>query len=59
MHSLIIRKPSRGAGIWRDERAYGLDSDDAVYVAWNESVKATKRDLLDLLVYLKREGKKS
>lgn len=38
------------------ERAYGLDG-DAAYVAWNESVKATKRDLLDLLIGLKRNGK--
>ena len=39
-----------------DERAYGLD-DDAAYVAWNDSVKATKRDLLKLLIDLKRGGK--
>jgi SAM-dependent methyltransferase len=38
------------------ECAYGLDS-DAVYVAWNEAVKETKRDLLDLLVPLKRSAK--
>jgi C-methyltransferase C-terminal domain/Putative zinc binding domain/Methyltransferase domain len=39
------------------ERAYGLDN-DAVYVAWSESVKQTKRDLLELLVSLKRASKK-
>src|SRR3984893_18357197 len=39
-----------------EERAYGLE-DDAVYVAWNESVKTTKRDLLELLIGLKRQGK--
>jgi hypothetical protein len=38
------------------ERAYGLDG-DAVYIAWNESVKETKRGLLELLVALKRERK--
>jgi C-methyltransferase-like protein/putative zinc binding protein/methyltransferase family protein len=40
-----------------EELAYGLDGDD-VYVAWNESVKATKRDLLELLIALKRQGKR-
>ena len=39
-----------------EERAYGL-KDDAVYVAWNETVKATKRDLLELLIGLKRQDK--
>jgi hypothetical protein len=38
------------------ERAYGLDG-DAVYSAWNESVKETKRELLQLLISLKRNGK--
>jgi C-methyltransferase C-terminal domain/Putative zinc binding domain/Methyltransferase domain len=47
----------RVAQLLADERAYGLD-DDAAYVAWNEAVKATKRDLLRLLIDLKREGKK-
>ncbi len=44
------------ARLLADERAYGLDK-DAVYDNWNESVKETKRDLLDLLVGLKRNGK--
>jgi hypothetical protein len=44
------------ARLLADERAYGLDK-DAVYDNWNESVKETKRDLLDLLVGLKRKGK--
>jgi C-methyltransferase-like protein/putative zinc binding protein/methyltransferase family protein len=39
-----------------EELAYGLDGDD-VYVAWHESVKASKRDLLELLIALKRQGK--
>jgi SAM-dependent methyltransferase len=39
------------------ERAYGL-LDDAIYVAWNESVKETKRGLIELLVSLKRDKKK-
>jgi hypothetical protein len=39
------------------ERAYGLDR-DAIYVAWEESVKQTKRDLLELLIALKRQGKR-
>jgi hypothetical protein len=39
-----------------DEIAYGLN-DDAAYIAWNESVKKTKRDLLELLIALKRDGK--
>jgi len=39
------------------ERAYGLH-DDAIYIAWNESVKETKRSLLDLLTALKRDNKK-
>jgi hypothetical protein len=46
----------RVAELLEEERAYGLES-DAIYVAWNESVKATKRDLLELLVALKRESK--
>jgi hypothetical protein len=44
------------ARVLAEEKAYGLD-EDAVYVAWNESVKETKRALLELLVGLKREGK--
>jgi len=44
------------AEVLAKERAYGLDS-DATYIAWNESVKETKRDLLDLLVSLKRKKK--
>jgi hypothetical protein len=47
----------RVAQLLADERAYGLD-DDAAYVAWNEAVKATKRDLLQLLIDVKRKGKK-
>jgi SAM-dependent methyltransferase len=47
---------SRVTELLAEERAYGLDG-DAVYVAWNESVKATKRDLVELLVDLKRKGK--
>ena len=47
----------RVAEVLAEESAYGLDK-DAVYSAWNESVKATKRDLLDLLVKLKRENKR-
>jgi SAM-dependent methyltransferase len=39
------------------ERAYGLD-DDAVYIAWNEAVKQTKCDLLELLISFKRASKK-
>lgn len=46
----------RVAEVLAKERAYGLDS-DATYIAWNESVKETKRDLLDLLVSLKRKSK--
>jgi hypothetical protein len=46
----------RVAEVLAKERAYGLDG-DATYIAWNESVKETKRDLLDLLISLKRKGK--
>jgi SAM-dependent methyltransferase len=46
----------RVAEVLAKERAYGLDS-DATYIAWNESVKETKRDLLELLVSLKRKSK--
>jgi hypothetical protein len=46
----------RVAEVLAKERAYGLDKDD-IYVAWNESVKETKRDLLELLVSLKRQAK--
>jgi len=45
------------ANVLAQERAYGLH-EDAVYVAWSESVKQTKRDLLDMLISLKRQGKK-
>src|SRR4029077_20736972 len=45
------------ADVLARERAYGLH-DDAVYVAWNESVKETKRALLELLISLKRDNKK-
>jgi len=45
------------ADVLARERAYGLH-DDAIYVAWNESVKETKRALLELLISLKRDGKK-
>ena len=51
----IPRSP-RVAEVLAKERAYGLDR-DAIYIAWNESVKETKRDLLDLLVSLKRQSK--
>jgi hypothetical protein len=44
------------ARVLAEERAYGLEA-DAVYVAWNESVRQTKRDLLELLIALKRDGK--
>jgi hypothetical protein len=44
------------ASVLAEERAYGLEA-DAVYVAWNESVRQTKRDLLELLIALKRDGK--
>jgi SAM-dependent methyltransferase len=47
----------RVADVLARERAYGLD-DDAVYIAWNEAVKQTKRDLLELLISLKRASKK-
>jgi SAM-dependent methyltransferase len=46
----------RLAQLLASERAYGLDG-DAAYIAWNESVKETKRALLELLVALKRERK--
>jgi SAM-dependent methyltransferase len=46
----------RVAQVLATERAYGLDRDE-VYTAWNESVKQTKRDLLDLLISLKRKSK--
>lgn len=54
-HSARSESP-RVAKLLDEERAYGLDS-DAIYIAWNESVKATKRDLLELLVELKRQSK--
>ena len=45
------------ADVLARERAYGLH-DDAIYVAWNESVKETKRSLIELLISLKRAGRK-
>jgi hypothetical protein len=54
-HSARSESP-RVAKLLDEEQAYGLDS-DAIYIAWNESVKATKRDLLELLVELKRQSK--
>ncbi|UFZ04774.1 class I SAM-dependent methyltransferase [Bradyrhizobium ontarionense] len=45
------------ADVLARERAYGLH-DDAIYIAWNEQVKETKRALLELLTALKRAGKK-
>ena len=45
------------ASLLERERAYGLHA-DAIYVAWNESVKETKRALLELLMSLKRDKKK-
>jgi hypothetical protein len=46
----------RVAEVLAKERAYGLDRDE-VYIAWNESVKETKRALLELLISLKRQSK--
>jgi hypothetical protein len=46
----------RVAEVLAMECAYGLDKDD-IYIAWTESVKETKRDLLELLVSLKRDSK--
>ncbi|ABQ33302.1 MAG: class I SAM-dependent methyltransferase [Bradyrhizobium sp.] len=46
----------RVAEVLAKERAYGLDG-DAIYTAWNEAVKETKRSLLELLISLKRAGK--
>jgi hypothetical protein len=46
----------RVAEVLAKERAYGLDKDD-IYIAWSEAVKETKRDLLELLVSLKRQSK--
>ena len=42
--------------VLRDEIGYGLATDD-VYRSWHESVRETKRTLLDLLIRLKREGR--
>ena len=56
-HAQSSHKESpRVAEVLAKECAYGLDG-DATYIAWNESVKETKRDLLDLLISLKRKGK--
>ncbi|MBL8551584.1 MAG: class I SAM-dependent methyltransferase [Hyphomonadaceae bacterium] len=40
-----------------EERAYGLDG-DARYIEWCEGVAETKRRLLDVLIPLKRAGKR-
>ncbi|CCD84528.1 putative SAM-dependent methyltransferase [Bradyrhizobium sp. ORS 285] len=48
---------SNVADVLARERAYGLH-DDAIYVAWNEQVKETKRALIELLTALKRDNKK-
>jgi SAM-dependent methyltransferase len=40
-----------------EELAYGLD-DDEVYASWGEGVKETKRTLLELLIALKRNGRR-
>jgi C-methyltransferase C-terminal domain/Putative zinc binding domain/Methyltransferase domain len=45
------------ADVLAQECAYGLDG-DAIYAAWNEAVKQTKRDLLELLISLRHKGKK-
>ncbi|WP_410708167.1 methyltransferase domain-containing protein [Bradyrhizobium sp. BWA-3-5] len=56
-HSEASRAESaRVAEVLAKERAYGLDRDE-VYIAWNESVKETKRALLELLISLKRQSK--
>ncbi len=46
----------RVAEVLAKERAYGLDN-DAVYMAWNNAVKETKRELLALLISLKQQSK--
>jgi hypothetical protein len=46
----------RVAEVLAKERAYGLDN-DAVYIAWHKAVKETKRDLLEVLISLKRQSK--
>jgi hypothetical protein len=51
------RESPNVADVLARERDYGLH-DDAIYVAWNESVKETKRALLELLISLKRDKKK-
>jgi C-methyltransferase C-terminal domain/Putative zinc binding domain/Methyltransferase domain len=45
------------ADVLEREHAYGLQS-DALYFAWNESVKEVKRALLELLISLKRDKKR-
>ncbi len=45
----------RAAALLERERAAGLDQLDT-YLAFQESVRAAKRDLLDFLVTLKRDG---
>jgi SAM-dependent methyltransferase len=56
-HEASHEECSNVADVLTRERAYGLH-DDAIYVAWNESVKETKRALLELLISLKRANKK-
>jgi hypothetical protein len=51
------RESANVAAVLERERAYGLQS-DALYVAWNESVKEVKRALLELLISLKRDKKR-
>jgi hypothetical protein len=45
------------ADVLAREWAYGLHN-DAIYISWNESVKETKRALLELLTSIKRDKKK-
>lgn len=47
---------ARVAEVLARERAYGLHEDE-IYAAWNESVKETKRSLIELLASLKRDNK--
>jgi hypothetical protein len=51
------RESPNVADVLERERAYGLHA-DALYVAWNESVKEVKRALLELLISLKRDKKR-
>lgn len=45
------------AAVLKEELDYGLDRDET-YLAWDEAVKETKRSLLELLIALKRDGKR-